>query len=94
MKKGCQFTIYEEARKQERNMEKQSKKKKGGVDENGIYKEPTSTYRIFSRLFCNFVMPKPPGRPLPIEEKETAEMTNTQLENVYEGAMKLNEKIT
>ena len=89
-----QFTIYEEARKQERNMEKQSKKKKGGVDENGIYKEPTSTYRIFSRLFCNFVMPKPPGRPLPIEEKETAEMTNTQLENVYEGAMKLNEKIT
>ena len=79
-----QFTVYEAARSQERKQEKNSKKKKGVMDENGIYKDPTSTYRIFSRLYCNFVMPKPPGRPLPKEEREEA----TQLENVYEEALK------
>jgi hypothetical protein len=79
-----QFTVYEAARAQERKQEKNSKKKKGVMDENGIYKDPTSTYRIFSRLYCNFVMPKPPGRPLPKEEREEA----TQLENVYEEALK------
>ena len=79
-----QFTVYEAARAQERKQEKSSKKKKGGMDENGIYKDPSSTYRIFSRLYCNFVMPKPPGRPLPKEEREEA----TQIENLYEDALK------
>jgi hypothetical protein len=79
-----QFTVYEFARAQERKQEKSSSKKKGTVDENGIYKDPTSTYRIFSRLFCNFVMPKPPGRPLPKEEKEEA----TQIEEIYEEVIK------
>jgi len=79
-----QFTIYEAARAQERKQEKNNKKKKQVVDENGIYKDPTSTYRIFSRLYCNFVMPKPPGRPLPREERET----ETQIENIYEDALK------
>ena len=63
-----QFKIYEAARKEERKMEKNSGKgKQAGFDKDGIYKEPTSTYRIFSRLFCNFVMPTPPGRPMPKE---------------------------
>ena len=79
-----QFAKYEEARAQERKQEKQSGKKKGVIDQNGIYKDPTSTYRIFSRLYCNFVMPKPPGRPLPKEEKEEA----TQLEQIYEEVLK------
>jgi hypothetical protein len=56
-----QFGIYEEARQDERELEK----KKSKPNDNGIYKEPSSTYRIFSRLFCNFVMPTPPGRPYP-----------------------------
>jgi hypothetical protein len=61
-----QFNIYEEARQQERKLEKNSGKNKGAViDKNGIYKESSSTYRIFSRLFCNFVVPRPPGRPFP-----------------------------
>jgi len=69
-----QFTIYENARKQERKTEQDGKRKKPKMDENGIYKEPTSTYRIFSRLFCNFVMPNPPGRPLPIHNKKSLEV--------------------
>ena len=67
-----QFNIYEEARQQERKMEKNSGKNKGAVmDKNGIYKESSSTYRIFSRLFCNFVVPRPPGRPFP--ERKTGQ---------------------
>ena len=79
-----QFTTYEAARAQERKQEKSSKQKKGVMDENGIYKDPTSTYRIFSRLYCNFVMPKPPGRPLPKEEREET----SQIETIYEDALK------
>jgi len=98
-----QFTIYEDARKAERKLEKDSKKKKGKVDENGVYKDPSSTYRIFSRLFCNFVMPKPPGRPLPIE-KVVAEVGEgggggrsgsevNGLDEMYAMAQKESEKI-
>ena len=62
-----QFGKYEAARKQERKLEKNNKKSKSaaGADMNSLYKDASSTYRIFSRLFCNFVMPVPPGRPLP-----------------------------
>lgn len=83
-----QFGVYEAARQQERKQETQTKKKKGKVDENGIYKESSSTYRIFSRLFCNFVMPKPPGRPMPREEVEEG----TQLDELYKDALKETEK--
>ena len=65
-----QFKIYEAARSTERKSEKSSKTKKGKFDKDGIYKEPTSTYRIFSRLFCNFVMPPEPGRPMPRDDKK------------------------
>ena len=54
-----QFKIYESARHEERKTEKPKKQNKG--DE---LKEMSSTYRIFSRLFCNFVMP---NRPMPKE---------------------------
>jgi len=60
-----QFQIYEEARQEERLTEKPGKSKGQTFDKDGLFVEPTSTYRIFSRLFCNFVMPKPPGRPKP-----------------------------
>jgi hypothetical protein len=60
-----QFKIYEDYRQSERKSEKPGKKSSGTVDKDGIFKEPSSTYRIFSRLACNFVMPEPPGRPNP-----------------------------
>lgn len=71
-----QFKVYEEARSAERSLEKSSKKKKGEFDKDGIYKEPSSTYRIFSRCFCNFVMPVPPGRPMPKQQQEIADAQN------------------
>ena len=73
-----QFKIYEGARKEERITES---KKKQPSDTAELFEEKTSTYRIFSRLFCNFVMP---DRPIPESkkkkkgddegEKETSEM--------------------
>jgi len=53
-----QFKIYESARKEERKMEKQ--KPKNTTSE--LFEEKASTYRIFSRLFCNFALP---DRPIP-----------------------------
>ena len=60
-----QFKIYEEARKEERKLESKPKRKTGSSNSDDLYKEPSSTYRIFSRLFCNFVMP---NRPMPLLE--------------------------
>lgn len=57
-----QFKIYEAARVKERKTEKPMK---GPQTVGGLFKESTSTYRIFSRLYCNYVMP---DRPVPIKE--------------------------
>ena len=76
-----QFRVYEDARSEEREFEKP--KKKGvveEVDKDGIFIEPSSTYRIFSRLFCNFVMPKPPGRPRPIKTTKNKEKDEVEEE--------------
>ena len=58
-----QFGIYEEARAEERKTE--SKRPKFGLD--GALQETTSTYRIFSRAYCNFVFPPEIRRPKPRE---------------------------
>ena len=63
-----QFGIYEEARSAERKLEMNNAKKKAKKKgkENDIYDDVSSTYRIFSRLFCNFVFPTPAiTRPMP-----------------------------
>jgi len=61
-----QFGIYEQARATERKMESQSSKKKKAPT-GDIYAETVSTYRIFSRAFCNFVFPREIPRPMPKE---------------------------
>jgi hypothetical protein len=62
-----QFKIYESARKQERELEKKQKPKSGSAE---LFEEKASTYRIFSRLFCNYVMP---DRPIPMSKKKNKE---------------------
>lgn len=66
-----QFGIYEKARVAERETEKNAKKKKNvSQDMNTLYDENqnSSTYRIFSRLYCNYVMLDRPA--LSQEEKQ------------------------
>ena len=72
-----QVLAYEKARSAERNLEKKSKsRKKPGAGAGGegkgddIYEDAVSTYRIFSRLFCNFVFPTDIRRPLPKEDDD------------------------
>ena len=79
-----QFKIYEEARVQERKLELQNakKRKKGG---DNIYDDSVSTYRIFSRAFCNFVFPRPTIlRPFPNEGNTLESSIIENLANEYE----------
>ena len=80
-----QFNIYEEARVAERNQEKNSAKNKGKKSKkegDDIYEEVSSTYRIFSRLFCNFVFPQPTiMRPMPSGDDDLkGNIKNTSLD--------------
>ncbi len=69
-----QFKIYERARVDERRLELQNSKKRRQKAGSEVYQETTSTYRIFSRLFCNFVFPEPDiKRPLPNSSKDLKE---------------------
>ena len=61
-----QLGIYEKAREQERKLDDSNAKKL----EYGKEDETVSTYRIFSRAFCNFVFPDDIIRPLPGNSKE------------------------
>ena len=65
-----QFEQYAVIRKEERdkdtNVQKNKKKRgapSGAENTEGLYREITSTYRIYSRSCCNFAWPDPPGRP-------------------------------
>ena len=69
-----QFGIYEEARISERELERNNarRRKRGGDND-----ETVSTYRIFSRAFCNYVFPRPDiKRPMPTGGKD---ITNEEL---------------
>ena len=79
-----QFGVYEEARAQERKLEDKNKKKqakKPKTDTDDVYSDTVSTYRIFSRAFCNFVFPKPDiKRPMP-NNNQTIESNLNEIEN-------------
>ena len=64
-----QFGIYEKVRKEEATQEKNRRKraKNQANAEGNIMENVSSSYRIFSRVACNFVFP-PPGRPMPVEK--------------------------
>jgi hypothetical protein len=74
-----QFKIYEAARQEEREIEK---KRRPVLKD--LFEESSSTYRIFSRLYCNFVMNE---RPRPERELKQAkkEEENQDVENENEG---------
>ena len=74
-----QFQKYEAARVDERKTEKP--KKTAGVKD--LYEESTSTYKIFSRLFCNFVMPNRP-MPLKVRQENAAKYKEDHLEEYEE----------
>jgi hypothetical protein len=90
-----QFKIYEAARKEERKLEKRKPKSQMKDD----FEDKVSTYRIFSRLICNFAIPE---RPMPIkikkkkidveEKKEINEEEDTSLGLLLKEAKKIEGK--
>jgi hypothetical protein len=74
-----QFAAYAAARKVERDKDAKKRQRTaagagaaGGGGAAGaaeLYDKIPSTYRVFSRAFCNFVFPDPPGRPMPPVKK-------------------------
>lgn len=84
-----QFGVYEEARVKERKLEKLAKKKRA-KPKNDIYEETVSTYRIFSRAFCNFVFPRPDiTRPMPGNEESSEDLLATADEDLLDSGVKL-----
>lgn len=67
-----QFGVYEAARQAERKQEKSTAKRAKKAVGKDLYENSSSTYRIFSRAFCNFVFPPTMKRPMP-KETETVE---------------------
>ena len=75
-----QLGIYEAARVVERKEETRNARKRKGNQVANIYQETTSTYRIFSRAFCNFVFPEEVRRPMPKEDNLISTVANTESE--------------
>ncbi len=63
-----QFGLYEKIREEESKQEKNNRKNQAKIEKRGaaaaeeLFKT-TASYRIGSRLCCNFAFPDPPGRP-------------------------------
>lgn len=68
-----QFERYNLARQEERKVELKRNQ------------DTSSTYRIFSRAFCNFVFPKEYERPLPSNAKELKDVVHIDENNVDAG---------
>ena len=69
-----QFDEYEKARAEERKLELNNSKKNALKGAGDLF-ESSSTYRIFSRAFCNFVFPAPEIiRPLPRDGKSIGDV--------------------
>jgi hypothetical protein len=73
-----QFKVYESARIEERKMEKDKKTPSPSAD----YKDSTSTYRIFSRLYCNYVLP---DRPVPERQRKSDKKEDDEGKDDVEG---------
>jgi hypothetical protein len=87
-----QFGIYEIARGEERKMalgnaRKQKKSGDGGSDDS------SSTYRIFSRAFCNFVFPPEISRPKPKEGEQIATVLGRDVNEDILDIISLQEEI-
>jgi len=89
-----QFGLYEEARKNERVLEKRNAQKRRIAKDGGVYADTVSTYRIFSRAFCNFVFPRAIIRPMKQEGQELkAAILSDNLDEDDIDAVSIQEKI-
>lgn len=89
-----QFGVYEQARIQERKQAKAGAKRKLKQTQKDLYEDSISSYRIFSRAFCNFVFPDN-RRPMPKDGQDIESVLNKN-KNVNEDILDVvdvNEKL-
>ena len=87
-----QLGIYESAREIERKESERNAKKKKKAEED-VFEEGTSTYRIFSRSFCNFVFPAEIDRPLPMKKKKDGQINIKKLDEDLLDNADVNERV-
>jgi|UniRef100_A0A6C0CXU5 hypothetical protein len=85
-----QFGIYEQARIEERKLETANKRKARKGD---VFNDSVSTYRIFSRAFCNFVFPPENPRPMPQDDKNMKTNLDKDIDEDILDAIPVREKI-
>ena len=85
-----QFGIYKQARIEERKLETANKKKSRKGD---VFNDSVSTYRIFSRAFCNFVFPPENPRPMPQDDKNMKANLDEEINEDILDAIPIREKI-
>jgi hypothetical protein len=85
-----QFGIYEQARIEERKLETANKRKARKGD---VFNDSVSTYRIFSRAFCNFVFPPENPRPMPQDDKNMKANLDEEIDEDILDAIPVGEKI-
>lgn len=85
-----QFGIYEQARIEERKLETANKRKARKGD---VFNDSVSTYRIFSRAFCNFVFPPENPRPMPQDDKNMKANLDEEIDEDILDAIPVREKI-
>lgn len=90
-----QFGVYEQARIQERKLEKAAKPKRKAPAKptDDLYDDAVSTYRIFSRAFCNFVFPAENKRPMPKDGEEIADSLKEDADENILDAISIRERI-
>jgi len=89
-----QFGIYEKAREGERDQELRNARKRKKSSGDDLYGDSVSTYRIFSRAFCNFVFPQEIGRPMPKEDQDIkAALRESTLEEDHMDIVSVDEQL-
>jgi hypothetical protein len=88
-----QLGIYETAREIERKEAEGNAKKKKKAENEDVFEEGTSTYRIFSRSFCNFVFPPDIERPLPMKKKKDGKVNIKNVDEDLLDNASVNERI-
>lgn len=87
-----QFGVYEQARIQERKVAKSAAKKKKKQTADDVYSDTVSSYRIFSRAFCNFVFPEN-RRPMPQDGQDIIGVLKGTADEDILDAISVREKI-
>jgi hypothetical protein len=79
-----QFNMYSNYRKQERNADKKTAQN----EQNDLFKQQSSTYRIMSRLSCNLSLP---DRPNPMDYRKGKLIEEEKVEEEKKEEMKIEE---